>query len=92
MRGLIFILIVFFGLAFNNQLFAQYHQSKKIDKWNPEELMELYIEMGARYFMAMDTHHDNFDCYDSQVDLGVNMGLGFLAPQLSVSHSKLCVK
>lgn len=24
-----------------------------IDKWNPEELMKLYMDMGARYFMAM---------------------------------------
>ncbi|MDA3876787.1 MAG: alpha-L-fucosidase, partial [Halothiobacillus sp.] len=37
-----------------------------IDRWNPEELMELYVEMGARYFMAMGVHHDNFDCYDSK--------------------------
>lgn len=37
-----------------------------IDKWNPDELMDLYIEMGARYFMAMGVHHDNFDCYDSK--------------------------
>jgi len=38
----------------------------KIDKWNPEELMNLYVEMGARYFMAMGVHHDNFDCWDSK--------------------------
>lgn len=37
-----------------------------IDRWNPEELMSLYIEMGARYFMAMGCHHDNFDCFDSK--------------------------
>ena len=37
-----------------------------IDHWNPEELMNLYVEMGARYFMAMGAHHDNFDCYDSK--------------------------
>lgn len=37
-----------------------------IDKWNPDELMELYIEMGARYFVAMGNHHDNFDCWDSE--------------------------
>ena len=36
-----------------------------IDKWKPEELMELYVEMGARYFMAMGVHHDNFDCWNS---------------------------
>ena len=37
-----------------------------IDKWKPEELMNLYVEMGARYFMAMGCHHDNFDCFDSK--------------------------
>lgn len=36
-----------------------------IDKWNPEELMNLYVEMGARYFMSMGVHHDNFDCWNS---------------------------
>ena len=37
-----------------------------IDRWNSEELMSLYVEMGARYFMAMGCHHDNFDCFDSK--------------------------
>jgi alpha-L-fucosidase len=37
-----------------------------IDRWNPNELMNLYTEMGARYFMAMGCHHDNFDCFDSK--------------------------
>lgn len=36
-----------------------------IDRWNPEELMDIYVEMGARYFMAMGVHHDNYDCWDS---------------------------
>lgn len=36
-----------------------------IDRWDPDELMDLYIEMGARYFMAMGVHHDNFDCWNS---------------------------
>ena len=36
-----------------------------IDRWKPDELMDLYVEMGARYFMAMGVHHDNFDCWDS---------------------------
>ncbi|MGA2174175.1 MAG: alpha-L-fucosidase [Verrucomicrobiota bacterium] len=36
-----------------------------IDQWKPDELMDLYVEMGARYFMAMGVHHDNFDCWDS---------------------------
>jgi alpha-L-fucosidase len=37
-----------------------------IDKWNPGELMNLYVEMGARYFIAMGVHHDNFDCWNSK--------------------------
>jgi alpha-L-fucosidase len=37
-----------------------------VDRWNPEQLMNLYVEMGARYFMAMGCHHDNFDCFDSK--------------------------
>jgi alpha-L-fucosidase len=37
----------------------------KIDRWDASALMDLYAEMGARYFMAMGVHHDNFDCWDS---------------------------
>ena len=37
-----------------------------IDRWKPEEMMNLFVEMGARYFMAMGVHHDNFDCWDSK--------------------------
>ena len=37
----------------------------KTDLWDPDELMQLYIAMGARYFLAMGNHHDNFDCWDS---------------------------
>jgi len=36
-----------------------------IDRWNPNELLDLFVEMGARYFIAMGVHHDNFDCWDS---------------------------
>ena len=36
-----------------------------IDLWDPNALMDLYIQMGARYFMAMGSHHDNFDNFDS---------------------------
>ncbi|MGA2748059.1 MAG: alpha-L-fucosidase [Verrucomicrobiota bacterium] len=36
-----------------------------IDRWRPDEMMDLFVEMGARYFMAMGVHHDNFDCWDS---------------------------
>lgn len=38
----------------------------KADNWNPEELVNLYKDSGARYFMAMANHHDNLDLYDSK--------------------------
>lgn len=38
----------------------------KADKWNPEELVDLYKNAGAKYFMAMANHHDNLDLYDSK--------------------------
>ncbi len=36
-----------------------------IDQWDPTALMDLYVQMGAKYFMALGAHHDNFDCWDS---------------------------
>jgi alpha-L-fucosidase len=36
-----------------------------IDQWDPNALMDLYVQMGARFFMAMGSHHDNFDNFDS---------------------------
>ena len=36
------------------------------EAWNPERLMGLYKAAGAKYFMALGQHHDNFDCYDSK--------------------------
>ncbi|WP_298733415.1 alpha-L-fucosidase [uncultured Chitinophaga sp.] len=38
----------------------------KAENWNPGELLALYKKAGARYFMAMANHHDNFDLYDSK--------------------------
>jgi alpha-L-fucosidase len=38
----------------------------KADKWDPEALMELYKATGARYFVSMANHEDNFDAYDSK--------------------------
>ncbi len=38
----------------------------KAERWNPEELMKLYKKTGARYFVSMGVHHDNFYLWDSQ--------------------------
>jgi alpha-L-fucosidase len=34
--------------------------------WDPEKLMQLYQHAGAKYFVALANHHDNFDAYDSK--------------------------
>ena len=33
--------------------------------WNPDELISLYKKAGAKYFVALANHHDNFDAFDS---------------------------
>lgn len=38
----------------------------KAENWNPEELIELYKSVGARYFMTLANHHDNMDLYNSK--------------------------
>ncbi|WP_316845467.1 alpha-L-fucosidase [Pedobacter psychrodurus] len=38
----------------------------KAEAWDPEELVSLYKKAGARYFMALANHHDNFDLYNSK--------------------------
>jgi alpha-L-fucosidase len=35
------------------------------EHWDPGALMDLYARAGARYFVALANHHDNFDAYDS---------------------------
>jgi|GEM_PF-6512143 len=32
------------------------------EKFDPDALISLYKEVGARYFMALGVHTDNFDC------------------------------
>lgn len=34
--------------------------------WNPDNLLDLYKRAGAKYFVAMANHHDNFDHWDSK--------------------------
>ncbi|KLE35959.1 alpha-L-fucosidase [Aurantiacibacter luteus] len=36
------------------------------ERWDPGALLDLYQRAGAKYFMALAVHHDNFDCFDSQ--------------------------
>ena len=38
----------------------------KAENWDPDALVKLYAETGARYFFTLANHHDNFDLYDSK--------------------------
>jgi alpha-L-fucosidase len=37
----------------------------KAEKFDPEGLMNLFVEAGAKYFFGQAMHHDNFDLFDS---------------------------
>ena len=37
----------------------------KAEKWDPEALMARYVKAGAKYFVSLANHHDNFDNYAS---------------------------
>ena len=39
----------------------------KAEKWDPDRLMGLYKSAGAKYFVSMGTHHDNFFLWNSQL-------------------------
>lgn len=48
----------------------------KAEKWEPEKLMELYVKAGAKYFVALANHHDNFDAYDSKYQAWNSVNVG----------------
>lgn len=48
----------------------------KATAWNPEELVELYKSVGARYFFTLGQHHDNFDLWNSPYQEWNSVNLG----------------
>jgi alpha-L-fucosidase len=48
----------------------------KGEKFDPEHLLDLYQKAGAKYFVSMGVHHDNFDMWNSKHTRwnAVNMG------------------
>src|SRR5512134_3363061 len=48
----------------------------KAEKWDPDRLMALYKRAGAKYFVSMGSHHDNFFLWNSKLHRwnSVNMG------------------
>jgi alpha-L-fucosidase len=48
----------------------------KAEKWDPDRLMQLYKKAGAKYFVSMGSHHDNFFLWNSKLHRwnAANMG------------------
>ena len=38
----------------------------KAENWHPDELLDLYVKAGAKYFVSLANHHDNFDNFNSR--------------------------
>ena len=38
----------------------------KAENWNPQGLIDLYVKAGAKYFVSLANHHDNFDNFNSR--------------------------
>ncbi|WP_193318345.1 alpha-L-fucosidase [Nonomuraea phyllanthi] len=53
----------YFGQGGAKDLFPRW-RAKRFD---PGELIDLYVSSGARYFVALATHCDNFDLWDSSL-------------------------
>jgi alpha-L-fucosidase len=51
------------------------HQWKAAN-FNPDQLLKFYKENGAKYFMALANHHDNFDLFDSKFQPWNSVALG----------------
>jgi alpha-L-fucosidase len=48
----------------------------KAERWDPESLMDLYQRAGAKYFVSLANHHDNFDNYNSRFHAWNSMNVG----------------
>ena len=48
----------------------------KAENFNPDKLLAFYKENGAKYFMALANHHDNFDLFDSKFQPWNSVALG----------------
>ncbi len=48
----------------------------KAEQWDPHHLIGLYKAAGARYFMCLANHHDNFDNYASTYQPWNSVALG----------------
>lgn len=60
----------------SEQGFMEIMNEWKAPNWNPDKLVELYKNTGARYFIAMGNHHDNMDLWDSSYQPWNSVNIG----------------
>jgi alpha-L-fucosidase len=48
----------------------------KAENFQPDDLLAFYKNCGAKYFLAMANHHDNFDLYDSKYQPWNSVAIG----------------
>lgn len=46
------------------------------ETWDPDAFLEMAIEAGGKYFVAMANHHDNYDSWDSKYQPWNSVNLG----------------
>jgi alpha-L-fucosidase len=56
--------------------FMEFDNLWHAENWDPEKLMSLYQAAGAKYFVALANHHDNFDNYDSKYHAWNSVNVG----------------
>ena len=74
------------GGQYNYNIDARDHPSRfgfkdwihewKAENWDPDALVKLYAEAGARYFFTLANHHDNFDLFDSKYQTWNSVAIG----------------
>ena len=60
----------------------------KADQFDPDALMDLYKKAGAKYFVSMGVHHDNFDLWNSVHALKHGLRFG-VSEHLSNGYNRL---
>lgn len=46
------------------------------DGWDPNGFMDMVVDAGGKYFVALANHHDNYDCWDSRYQPWNSMNFG----------------
>lgn len=56
--------------------FKEVINSWKAESWQPDSIVKLYKNAGAKYFFALGNHHDNMDLWDSKYQQWNSVNVG----------------